>query len=70
MVGLGFPVRGLVVCWLGVGTLSARLLATAAMSVLSLSWLTASNCGKGVAKSLATTAAGVPAVAVGFRGRL
>ena len=39
-------------CWWGVGTLSVRLLATAAMSVLSLSWLTASNCGKGLPKVL------------------
>ena len=39
-------------CWWGVSTLSVRLLATAAMSVLSLSWLTASNCGKGLLKVL------------------
>lgn len=52
VVGLGFPVGGLVGCWWGVSSLSARLLATAARGVLSLSWLTASNCGKWLPKVL------------------
>ena len=51
--------------WWGVGSLSVRLLATAARGVLSLLWLTASNCGNGLPKVLQQLRQGFQAAAVG-----